>query len=132
MARDAGRCRRCGAIGHQIHHRRPRGMGGTSDPLINNPSNLVLLCQPCHAEVESAREQAYDSGWLLRHASLELPSEVPLVDLQGRTFFLTEEGTVVGVGHIRGDPPSAGGEVALSSGMHTVPAPPPAQDGSHR
>jgi 5-methylcytosine-specific restriction protein A len=48
-----------------IHHRRPRRMGGTLDPEINSPANLVLLCRACHSDIESHRQQALTDGWLL-------------------------------------------------------------------
>jgi hypothetical protein len=45
----------------QIHHRLPRGRGGTHDPDL-----LVVLCLGHHAEVESYRTRAYACGLLLR------------------------------------------------------------------
>lgn len=70
-ARAAMCCERCGvsvaAYGHQVHHRQPRQMGGTSRPETNLPSNLLLLCAPrCHDEVESSRQISYERGWLVR------------------------------------------------------------------
>ena len=69
IARARGRCERCGtwADQGQVHHRKPRQMGGTSRPEINDASNLVLLCQLCHDDVESHRTDAYEAGWL-RHS----------------------------------------------------------------
>lgn len=65
-------CERCGsAVGpqrgldHHLHHRRPRAAGGSSAPDTNLPSNLVLLCPPCHAGIESRRAEAMRSGWLV-------------------------------------------------------------------
>jgi hypothetical protein len=45
----------------QVHHRLPRGRGGTHDPEL-----LVTLCLVHHAEAESYRTRAYDCGLLLR------------------------------------------------------------------
>jgi 5-methylcytosine-specific restriction enzyme A len=63
-------CERCGvsvaAYGFVIHHRRPRAMGGTTRPDTNLPPNLLLLCAPCHGEVESSRQISFDQGWLVR------------------------------------------------------------------
>jgi 5-methylcytosine-specific restriction endonuclease McrA len=60
-------CERCGRPRpEQIHHRKPRGAGGTSDPKINVLSNLLVLCSACHVEVESDRAVAYEQGWLVR------------------------------------------------------------------
>ena len=42
------RCARCGKdvtyIQSSIQHRKARGMGGTNDPSINSPANLIVLC----------------------------------------------------------------------------------------
>lgn len=89
-------CERCGravsAGACQIHHRKPRGLGGSSDPLINSPSNLLLLCSRCHIEVERDRTVAYEQGWLVRYR--HDPARFP-VWLAGRGFcFLTAHGDV--------------------------------------
>jgi 5-methylcytosine-specific restriction endonuclease McrA len=66
LRRADGMCERCGRGGpEQIHHRKPRGAGGTSDPHINSPSNLLALCSECHREVERNRTVAYEQGWLV-------------------------------------------------------------------
>jgi 5-methylcytosine-specific restriction protein A len=93
MARDGGRCRRCGAIGEQIHHRLPRGMGGTRDKKINSPANLVVLCAGCHREIESDRLDAYDTGWLVRRGFN--PAEQYVIDASGRMLMLLDSGVVV-------------------------------------
>lgn len=65
LDRAAGHCERCGVAGPtQLHHRRPRGMGGTRRP--DTVHNLAALCRGCHEEVESRRAQALADGWLLR------------------------------------------------------------------
>jgi 5-methylcytosine-specific restriction enzyme A len=59
-------CERCGlARGKQIHHRDPRGAGGSSRPEVNHASNLVLLCADCHLHVESKRLEAVGEGFLI-------------------------------------------------------------------
>jgi 5-methylcytosine-specific restriction enzyme A len=63
-------CERCGvsvaAAWYEVHHRRPRQMGGDTRPETNLPSNLLLLCMPrCHSEVESSRQISYEQGWLV-------------------------------------------------------------------
>lgn len=76
-------CERCGsALGTNIHHRRPRGAGGSSDPATNVPSNLLLLCGSgttgCHGWIESHRTVAYRHGWLLQswHNPLQQPARI--------------------------------------------------------
>jgi hypothetical protein len=76
-----------------LHHRRPRGMGGSKDPRINDPANLLALCGSgttgCHGLIESYRERSYEHGWLLRHGwDAEL---TPFVDLRGHWWLLTGE-----------------------------------------
>lgn len=67
VARDNARCRRCGEPGGSVHHRRPRGMGGTRT--TPDPSWGVVLCGTgttgCHGWVESHRELARAEGYLL-------------------------------------------------------------------
>jgi 5-methylcytosine-specific restriction enzyme A len=64
--RSGGMCERCGeARGTEIHHRRPRGMGGSTKESTNTASNGVLLCSPCHAWVESHRTDALLEGFLV-------------------------------------------------------------------
>ncbi|MFJ5532450.1 HNH endonuclease [Streptomyces sp. NPDC093261] len=92
--RAEGRCERCflpiTGGDHSIHHRRPRGMGGSSDPATNSPANLLLLCGSgvtgCHGWVETHRELAYQTGLLVHR--WQDPRDVPLI---GRC--LTDEGT---------------------------------------
>jgi hypothetical protein len=87
VARDFGRCARCGqpvtgerGIDFSLHHRRPRAMGGSSRPDTNQPHNLVLLhgsgVSLCHGLVEQHRAEAYANGWLLRQG--QDPSVVPV------------------------------------------------------
>ena len=72
MRRAGGRCERCGKAlngPHSVHHRQPRGMGGPSNPEVNNPSNLLVLCGTgttgCHGWIESNREYATLRGFLV-------------------------------------------------------------------
>lgn len=88
-------CELCGllAVAGQIHHRRPRGMGGSSDPALNRPSNLVLLCWDCHRFVEQIqRRAAYEYGWLV--PSGIRPDLHPFL-LWGRWVLLTDAGAYV-------------------------------------
>ena len=96
--RDQGRCRRCGVSLYGTlfsrHHRKPRGMGGANRRDANRMSNVVTLCGSgvtgCHGWVESNREQARQGGWLV-YSSAD-PQAIPMRDLSGRLFFLTDAG----------------------------------------
>lgn len=89
--RDEMTCQRCGRSvkwdGGQIHHRKPRSMGGTKDPAINDPANLVLVCNDCHGHIESYREQSYELGWLLSYG--QDPTQIPVLRF-GRTWEVTD------------------------------------------
>lgn len=76
-ARDGGRCTVCGRQGEDTHHRQPRGIGGSSDPAINEPTNLLTLCRDCHRGVESQRQVAIDHGYLVRRPTA--PASVPVL-----------------------------------------------------
>jgi hypothetical protein len=65
-------------------------MGGTRDKSINYPSNLVALCSACHAWVESNRDAAYMTGWLVHRE--HSPADVWLVDLYRNRFRLDDDG----------------------------------------
>ena len=49
-----------------VHHKKPRGMGGTSDPSIHDLSNLAVLCDVAHYTVHANPAQAYEVGLLIR------------------------------------------------------------------
>ena len=49
-----------------VHHRRIRGMGGTSDASIHNLDNLATLCDTHHREVHDRPSRAYQCGLMLR------------------------------------------------------------------
>lgn len=88
--RARGRCELCGrdlTVGAgpwSRHHRRPRGMGGSTLDWVNELPNLLLLCgdatspDGCHHRVEANRVIAYEQGWLIRSTSPYLPVEVPV------------------------------------------------------
>lgn len=88
-------CVMCDQRGEQIHHRRPRGMGGTSRPDAHNPSVLVLLCRACHAHVESHRTDALDRGLLLPQSCIHT-NAAPLT-WHNRTVLLHDDGSVTDV-----------------------------------
>lgn len=87
--RCGGRCERCNDDWAQdVHHRKPRGMGGTSDPRINLPSNLVALCRGCHDYIERNRVWALQEGWLVSMTRRARPETTPVnTGLHGRVLF---------------------------------------------
>lgn len=94
--RAKGACERCGtttAARWSVHHRRPRGMGGTKRGNVHSVSNLLFLCgsgtEGCHGWVESNRAVAYESGLLLYQA--DNPLQVP-VELRVGRVLLDDEG----------------------------------------
>ena len=94
-ARAGERCERCGTNWSEfwsIHHRRPRGMGGSKRAEINSPANLILLCGSgttgCHGWIESNRAQAYEDGLLVR--SGVDPRSVPVRLRAGRVWLLPD------------------------------------------
>lgn len=74
LERDGWACWWCRtsveADGYSIHHRRPRGMGGSRLTDTNQPQNLLTLCGSgttgCHGRVESNRAWAIEHGLLVR------------------------------------------------------------------
>lgn len=87
--RAKSRCERatCGRTvlaGAQTHHRKPRAMGGTSDPAIHSPANLLHLCADCHSWIELNRDAALTSGLLVPNASD--PAAVPVETIHGRVL----------------------------------------------
>ncbi len=91
--RAKGRCEMCGALAmyHQIHHRRPRGMGGSKDPACGTAANGLFLHPGCHAKIESNREQAYERGYLVRQG--HDPAQVP-VKRGVNWYLLGEDGSL--------------------------------------
>ena len=43
-------CEYCGMSGGiiEVHHIQNKGMGGSSNPAIHHPDNLITLCRYCH------------------------------------------------------------------------------------
>lgn len=77
-----------------IHHRLPRGMGGTRDSQVHSLARLLLLCGTgtvgCHGYIESRRTLAENRGYLVRHG--RDPAEVPVVLPGGRRVLLDNAG----------------------------------------
>lgn len=103
IARDLGNCARCGrhvvhlqrGIAWSIHHRRSRGMGGTSIEWVNGAANGIILCGSgttgCHGEVERRDVDAYASGFLIRRG-VQKADEVAIRHKTLGLVYLTDGG----------------------------------------
>lgn len=92
--RDAHECVRCGEFlherrPHQIHHRRPRGMGGTDRADANSMPNLLSLCLDCHAHIESHRAEAFRNGWLV-HQRTNPALVAVLIERESKWVYLND------------------------------------------
>lgn len=104
IARDMGACARCGrhvahlerGIAWSIHHRRPRGAGGTSLEWVAGAANLVILCGSgttgCHGWVESNRAEARVAGFLVPLNGVLKADEVAIRHKTLGLVYLTDEG----------------------------------------
>lgn len=71
------RCEVCGSIGAtQIHHRQPRGMGGSKQPATRSAANGIYIHADCHRRIELNRAKSYLLGHLVRMNFL--PNETPI------------------------------------------------------
>ena len=88
------RCESC-AVGltpdkRHLHHRRPRGMGGSTDEATNRASNLIAICPDCHWLVEHNRLVALEHGLLVRQGAD--PARVPMLRAEGGLVLLDDAG----------------------------------------
>jgi len=83
-------CMHCGLADDTLvpNHRKGRGMGGSK--LLNNPSNLVLVCSLFNGQIESSAPHAEFARKMgLKLSSWEDPKEVP-VYFGGRYWLLDD------------------------------------------
>ena len=103
LERDDYTCAGCGnsVYGRQysLQHRLARGMGGTSDPAANRPSNLITLCGSatspggCHLACEKRDKGLNERGfWLERH---QRPALEPVAHALHGWVYLLDDGTVM-------------------------------------
>lgn len=89
FTRDEGCCGSCGGaitgtrgVDWSIHHRAPRGSGGTKRAWVNQPANLILLCGSgttgCHGNTESHRDRSIAEGFLLRANGRAIATDIPI------------------------------------------------------
>jgi 5-methylcytosine-specific restriction protein A len=91
-----------------VHHRAPRGMGGSRGGWVNRAANGIAVSDACHAAIESDRETALKNGWLLSRNGRQMADEVEvlLFDFdpdrpkgdRRRKVLLTDEGDAVPTG----------------------------------
>lgn len=102
LERDEYRCAVCGIgvleIPFNIHHRRNRGSGGSSDPAINAPSNLLTVCGTgttgCHGWIGSSPAEALEHGYVVSLNSREAATDVPVVHAVHGVVYLLDDGTL--------------------------------------
>ena len=107
LGRANHRCERCGTLlgmnmFYSIHHRIPRGMGGSDRQELNLASNLLALCGSgttgCHGWIESNRSTSYEDGWLCyrnddpRTIMVKISTSHAMSD-RFQYVYLTDEGT---------------------------------------
>lgn len=94
MGRAFGRCERCGkaTLCGEVHHRRPKGLGGSKLPDRHDVSNLVYLCTPDHRWAHGNPRAAAAVGYLVPRSSGTHPLQVPITDLAGQVRYLDNEG----------------------------------------
>lgn len=82
IERAKGRCEVCGLVVNygQIHHRQPRGMGGTSSRGIESAANGLYVHPSCHRKIEMNREKSYLLGHLVRTGASPEEAQVRLWD----------------------------------------------------
>jgi hypothetical protein len=94
QGRAFGRCERClkaTLCGH-LHHRRPKGLGGSKAPDRHDVSNLVYLCPEDHQWAHGNPMAAAAAGFIVPRSSGNSPLQVPITDLAGQTRFLDNLG----------------------------------------
>ncbi len=91
--RSGDACELCGTKGvlHN-HHRRPRAMGGSTQPLSDSPANILRVHFRCHEKIEAKRQWAVDNGYIVLQG-LD-PSRVPVL-LRGKWYLLGHRGEAV-------------------------------------
>jgi 5-methylcytosine-specific restriction protein A len=75
----------------QVHHRRPRGKGGTWLASSRSPANLLAVCDQCHLRIESERTWAFEQGLLLLPSGDAAERPVFLRHLYGTGWWLLSD-----------------------------------------
>jgi len=97
LARSGGRCEGCGALlgwNAECHHRKAKGVGGSSDPSIHSMSNLLMLnVRCCHEPATNAERWTKVNG--LRVPNAGFPLAVPVLYRGRRWVWLEDDERVV-------------------------------------
>ena len=93
--RAEGKCERCGGYiasdSHaHIHHRKPRGMGGTKQHGSRTTANGLFLHPSCHYYIENHRKESKEMGFIL--GQTEEPILVPVFTFNGWVLLDLEGG----------------------------------------
>lgn len=108
LTRSGYKCERCygrldEGYGFSVHHRLPRGMGGTKGREIHQASYLLVLCGSgvtgCHGWVEVNRTQALTLGLLIYR--IDKGYEIPFMDIREKWWILDNDGQKVSVATFR-------------------------------
>lgn len=89
--RDGGKCLRCLGDGMDVHHRRVKGMGGSSSPQTHGLANLITLCRDCHSYIHDHPEESYALGFLVKAS--ETPEDIPVWVGTRQKMILKDDGT---------------------------------------
>lgn len=94
LDRDGHACASCGSVGNVVaHHRRNRGMGGSTDTETNSVRNGLALCWACNGLAEHHAhyaQEARERGVKLRHGD---PLTTPVRYADGALYLLRTDGT---------------------------------------
>lgn len=104
LSRDGQACARCGktlvgqrGLDWSIHHRVPRGMGGTKRKDVNSAANLIALCGSgvtgCHGWIEQNRAEGIKTGFLVSKFG-PVAAKVPVWHHRYGQVFLLPDGGV--------------------------------------
>jgi hypothetical protein len=125
LERDDYRCAVCGdsivgGVRSIHHHRRNRGSGGSSDPAINAPSNLLTVCgdgtSGCHGWIGANPDEAMDAGFAVSLNSSDAPAQVPVDHAVYGLVYLRDDGEFdfpsmrQAAAESRADEPAEGGD----------------------
>lgn len=95
-ARSGGVCEigDCVAAAVHMHHRRPRGLGGTSVAWVNKAANCLHTCLDHHAYIENHRTQSMVQGLLIsQHRKDAVAVDIPVLR-RGVSVLLGDDGSI--------------------------------------